>query len=130
VGRHRPGGHFKRVNDTHGHQVGDGVLIHVVSVVQGCLRKSDLLARYGGEEFCLLLPDAGAEAAVSLAERIRVALESAPYRSGGVPVGVTASVGVASLGPADEAMGSLVKRADAALYAAKREGRNRVVAGA
>jgi diguanylate cyclase (GGDEF)-like protein len=70
--------HFKRINDTHGHQVGDGVLIHVVEVVQGCLRKSDLLARYGGEEFCLLLPDASAEAALSLTERIRLALEAPP----------------------------------------------------
>jgi diguanylate cyclase (GGDEF)-like protein len=119
--------HFKRINDTHGHPTGDAVLQHVVDIVQACLRKSDLLARYGGEEFCLLLPDAGPDAARSLAERIRLEIEAAKYRNGALTLTLTSSAGVASLAAADDTVAGLVRRADEALYLAKRQGRNRVV---
>jgi diguanylate cyclase (GGDEF)-like protein len=119
--------HFKRINDTHGHLTGDGVLKHFVAVVQAGLRKGDLLSRYGGEEFCVLLPDAAAEDAGALAERLRAAVEASPYRGGDSPVWITISAGVASVRPSDQALTSVVQRADAGLYAAKREGRNRVV---
>ena len=89
--------------------------------------KSDLLARYGGEEFCLLLPDAGPDAARSLAERIRLEIEAAKYRNGALTLTLTSSAGVASLAAADDTVAGLVRRADEALYLAKRQGRNRVV---
>jgi diguanylate cyclase (GGDEF)-like protein len=114
---------FKRINDTHGHQAGDAVLQRFVEVVRGCLRSADILTRYGGEEFCILLPDAPSGAAQAVAERIREAVESSPFTVGKV----TSSAGVASLTADAPSLSALVGRADEALYAAKREGRNRVV---
>ena len=99
---------------------------HFVSLVQGCLRKGDLLARYGGEEFCLLLPDAGVDDARALAERLRAAVEGGPYRNGDTPIAITTSAGVASVRASDRVLATVVQRADAGLYAAKRDGRNRV----
>jgi diguanylate cyclase (GGDEF)-like protein len=106
--------HFKRVNDTRGHAAGDRLLAAAAAAWAATLRAGDLLARYGGEEFVVLLPGSDAEAAVHAAERIRLAC----------PDGETCSVGVAVLAPAETAE-DLVGRADAALYAAKRAGRNR-----
>ncbi len=119
--------HFKRINDTHGHQAGDEVLHHTARTLQRNLRGRDwLLGRYGGEEFVLLLPDTGMEQALALAERLRAALEASPLdRNDGLIV-ITTSIGVAV---ADAAPGleRLLARADAALYRAKDAGRNRVV---
>ena len=118
--------HFKRINDTRGHPVGDEVLHHAARTLQRSLRGRDrLLGRYGGEEFVLLLPDTGMEQAMALAERLRATLEASPLHREGGPIVITASIGVAV---ADAASGleSLLARADAALYRAKAAGRNRV----
>jgi len=118
--------HFKRVNDTHGHQAGDAVLHHMARTLQRNLRGRDsLLGRYGGEEFVLLLPAASLEQAQALAERLRAALEACPLDSDIGPIAVTTSIGVAA--DIDATLERLLARADAALYQAKATGRNRVV---
>lgn len=114
--------HFKRVNDTHGHQVGDQVLIDFVQRVQGVLRRPAIVGRYGGEEFLVLLPDTGRVDALLAAERIR---QSTTHLAG-LPV-CTVSIGVACLGDAQtDSLSALIGRADAGLYRAKQLGRNRV----
>ena len=121
--------HFKRVNDSLGHPVGDAVLEHVAEVVQSRLRDTDVFARYGGEEFCLLAAGADHDAAVMLGERLRAAVEATPYPNEGQKVPITVSVGVASWEPSlGQDVEALVRRADSALYRAKSEGRNRVCA--
>lgn len=119
--------HFKRVNDTHGHAVGDQVLAHTARVLSLAVRAADLPARVGGEEFAILCPGADAAEATRIAERARAALESQPLIVAGQSVSVTASFGVAVQGASAEA---LFSAADAALYEAKRAGRNRVLTGA
>ena len=121
---------FKRVNDTHGHAVGDEVLAGFSQVLNRTCRRGDLAARIGGEEFAVLLPMTGRIAAALVAERIRRATETLPLgRSIDVPV--TVSVGVASTEDASKPFepAELLSRADAALYRAKAGGRNRVAAG-
>jgi diguanylate cyclase (GGDEF)-like protein len=118
--------HFKRINDTLGHQAGDEVLRRGAQTIADVLGAEGLLARYGGEELIALLPDAGREAAVQSAERLRRLVEQ---RMADAPRPVTVSIGVAALrdvGRGD--LEELVRRADAALYTAKAAGRNRVVA--
>jgi two-component system cell cycle response regulator len=111
---------FKAVNDQHGHETGDDVLVAAAEALQRGLRAEDVLGRLGGEEFLALLPDTDADAAAATGERLRHAVEAA-----GGPVTVTASVGWAVLEDGEEP-DALVRRADAALYAAKAAGRNRV----
>jgi two-component system cell cycle response regulator len=118
--------HFKRVNDTYGHQGGDDVLRAVAATVRATLRDGDLLFRYGGEEFAVLLPYAQGPGVVTAAERLLRAIEGAPVRVSTSEVKVTASAGVASVLPSDGDGDALVARADAALYEAKKAGRNRV----
>jgi diguanylate cyclase (GGDEF)-like protein len=116
--------HFKQINDAHGHPVGDRVLADMGRLLRKLGRASDLIARYGGEEFVILMPMADAEHAVMAAERLRgmICEHIFPRRKK-----LTVSIGVASF-PADGTVGTeLVKRADAALYEAKRAGRNRTV---
>ncbi len=115
---------FKRVNDTLGHAAGDELLRGVAALCQGSLREGDVFARYGGEEFVVVAPRTGEREAVLLAERLRMAVESSffPVTAG---ERVTASFGVASA--AQGGLEALLQRADAALYAAKESGRNRVV---
>ncbi|WP_428525276.1 diguanylate cyclase [Roseibium sp.] len=115
---------FKRVNDTFGHDVGDAVLIDMTHTVSECLRSYDLFARVGGEEFAILLLDTNIDQAAKLSERIRCALESRMV--GHHNVSYTGSFGVAALNPEKDTVASALKRADAALYKAKRIGRNRV----
>ncbi|ROR32266.1 GGDEF domain-containing protein [Inmirania thermothiophila] len=117
--------HFKEINDRLGHAAGDEVLRECAARIRGAMRRSDLLFRYGGEEFVILLPDAGCEAAVALAERIRRAVSARPFRLREETVRVTVSVGIACHRPG-EPQAALLERADRALYAAKRAGRNRV----
>lgn len=119
--------HFKRVNDTYGHPVGDKVLVELVRRIGGCLRTADAIARYGGEEFLLVLPHTNLGGAVVVAERIRYVVGTTPFDVGGVTLGITVSIGAAEVGPKgpDEA----VVRADAAMYRAKQGGRNRVETG-
>jgi diguanylate cyclase (GGDEF)-like protein len=114
--------HFKRVNDEHGHQVGDDVLRSVAAVLAGVLRPSDAVVRYGGEEFLLLLPEVDLAAAARIAERARATVASSVLTGG---VRVTVSLGVAERRPG-ESRDDLIRRADLALYLAKRGGRNRV----
>ncbi len=122
--------HFKRVNDLHGHASGDLVLREISQRMKECLRASDVATRYGGEEFALLLPQTDATEAFHLAERIRRRIEEHPLPiAGGDAIPVTVSVGVGELGEgeAGEAAQQMLAEADAALYQAKREGRNRVI---
>jgi diguanylate cyclase (GGDEF)-like protein len=114
--------HFKTVNDTHGHQTGDRVLVDLVARIAALLRRPDQLARFGGEEFVLLLPETSQEEAITVAERI-LADVAAP-RDGLPPV--TVSIGVATNRPDEDQIDTLLARADRALYQAKTEGRNRV----
>ncbi|WP_240732111.1 GGDEF domain-containing protein [Egibacter rhizosphaerae] len=115
--------HFKRVNDELGHQVGDRALIEVVTRLSALLRQGDLLGRWGGEEFLLLAPYAKHDAALDLAERCREGIARTPFPGVGH---LTVSFGVATLTGDDDAR-SILRRADLALYTAKREGRDRVV---
>lgn len=116
--------HFKLINDTHGHAVGDQVLQEFSRVVQTALRPSDLLARWGGEEFVVAAPRTGLEPARRLAERLRSGVQAHPFPVIGT---LTVSLGVAEYQANDTAL-SLMERADAALYRAKKFGRNRVEA--
>ena len=116
--------HFKAYNDEHGHQAGDAALLRIGEILLRATRGSDVAFRYGGEEFLLLVPDVDLAAALAVAERLRVAVEG----SAGLPA-FTISGGVALSDPADGPdPRPLVRRADTALYVAKRAGRNRIVA--
>ena len=116
--------HFKRVNDGHGHEVGDQVLQRLAELMRRCCREGDLLCRTGGEEFLMLLPGASLAVAAAVAERLRVTVQDTPVE----PVGaVTVSLGVAHWpGPAGSEPGDALSKADRALYSAKQQGRNRV----
>jgi two-component system cell cycle response regulator len=120
--------HFKRVNDTHGHAVGDEVLKAFTRILEGNLRSVDLLGRLGGEEFAVVLPESDQNAAKHTAERLRAAVEALEFPfEDGTTMKITTSVGIAILAGAGETLDSLLARADTALYTAKGEGRNRVV---
>jgi diguanylate cyclase (GGDEF)-like protein len=121
--------HFKRINNSYGHSVGDKVLCQLADLIIGQTRRHDCVARYGGEEFVILLVGSGQARAMEVAERIRYAVEKSEFTSlDGHPVAVTASIGVTRL-QQDETPQVALKRADDALYRAKREGRNQVTAG-
>jgi diguanylate cyclase (GGDEF)-like protein len=124
--------HFKLVNDRYGHVVGDGVLRGVALTLRRNVRKIDLVARYGGEEFVVLLPRVNKPEAMEVAEKLRRAVAAAalPGPEGGGPLVVTISVGVATLGTDADEIPGLIEKADAALYEAKRLGRDRVATGA
>jgi two-component system, cell cycle response regulator len=113
--------HFKNLNDTHGHVVGDAVLRQVAAALRECGREYDTVARYGGEEFAAVLPGCSSALALQVAERLRRAVEEA-----GTDVPVTASAGVATYPYDGVDAGSLLQAADEALYASKRSGRNTV----
>ncbi|MDR3310111.1 MAG: diguanylate cyclase [Oscillospiraceae bacterium] len=120
---------FKNVNDTYGHHAGDAVLCQISATVTATIRSYDLFARYGGEEFSVLLqaaPDADGAIAANLAERIRIAVASAPGVFHGITIPVTLSIGVAS-GSEVDTLDELLLRADTAMYKAKDSGRNNVV---
>ncbi len=117
--------HFKRINDTWGHAAGDQVLRSIANLLQECTRHSDLLSRHGGEEFLMLLPETDAAAACELAELLRTRVETLALDLPQGSLAVTISVGCACLREGDS-IDSLIERADLAMYAAKRKGRNRV----
>jgi len=121
--------HFKHVNDSRGHAAGDVVLQQVAQLISAVVRPCDLVARIGGEEFSILLPGMTLERAAAVAERVRTGIEGLKIGAGDGVITVTISVGMADLGTADLDISAVHLRADKALYRAKREGRNRVVAG-
>ena len=123
---------FKAVNDTYGHDAGDQVLKEFASRIRSTVRGADLACRYGGEEFVVVMPDTPGEVAASIAERLRMAVETVPFtlRDSAQVLNVTASFGISSRIGTVETADQLIKQADLALYAAKNTGRNRVVAAA
>lgn len=116
--------HFKRVNDTYGHTAGDAVIQDMARVMRECSRPSDILCRNGGEEFLILLPGVGADEAAHVAERLRAHIALRPLQGGSH---VTVSAGVAQWPSCGPEVDQAFRAADAALYAAKQQGRNRVV---
>ena len=117
--------HFKQVNDTYGHASGDKVLQAIAELSKRTLRKQDTIGRYGGEEFAVILPETDISRAMEVAERLRVAIASCPIDISQGTVDLTVSIGVAALDTdGNMAVESLLDRADKALYAAKREGRD------
>jgi two-component system cell cycle response regulator len=123
---------FKAINDTHGHDVGDRVLTELGERMRANLRSIDLPCRIGGEEFMIALPDTDMRAACEVAERLRRAVDGKPFEGGAKPgpLSLTISVGVAAREDSSDTLEHMLKRADEALYRAKREGRNRVQADA
>ncbi|EON71491.1 diguanylate cyclase [Lysinibacillus sphaericus OT4b.31] len=113
--------HFKRMNDTFGHQVGDEVLAQIAQILKMQARVGNIVARYGGEEFVLILPDTDIDESIAVAEQIRLAVEQAQWQIDGIIV----SIGVATVTTEDTDV-TILKRTDQALYASKENGRNRV----
>ena len=122
--------HFKRVNDIHGHPVGDVVLREIAQRLLRCARPSDVVARYGGEEFVVLLPEVDSEGAMEIAERCRQAIRSTPVLVDGRSVAMSVSLGVVSMPEHAQDVPSLLRVADQSLYLAKDRGRDRVQVGA
>jgi diguanylate cyclase (GGDEF)-like protein len=119
--------HFKQINDTHGHNIGDEVLKSVARCLKELTRYHDVVARLGGEEFAVIVPNIDGELLQKLAERIRRSISALPITSGNVRLAITTSVGLA-IWDRRETAEKLVERADKMLYEAKRLGRNRVCA--
>ena len=120
--------HFKSVNDTYGHDVGDEVLVELANRLRENVRPMDVVCRPGGEEFLVIMPDTPGDLACAAAERIRRAVASAPFHvsSGSRDISITLSAGVSTISGDQDTMADLTKRADTALYHAKSAGRNRV----
>ena len=119
---------FKKLNDSLGHAVGDQALTHLATVARECMRPQDTLARYGGEEFVIILPDTSLEKGIEAMTRLQRELTKRFFMTGTEKVLITFSAGVAQLAP-DESGSDAIKRADQAMYLAKRSGKNRVVGG-
>ena len=120
--------HFKQINDSHGHETGDQVLVHIAGILERCCRAGDTVARWGGEEFLFLLPNTNADEAALFATRVCETVAGQPLpRNGQPPLASTLSLGVACLST-DETLTEALARADAALYQSKAAGRNRVTA--
>jgi len=119
--------HFKRINDTYGHEAGDLVLKRIIRVTRGCLRNSDTVARWGGEEFVVLLPATDLKEALHIAEKIRHRIEGEHFNQVTTGLQVTVSIGCVEM-TGSEGLDELVARADRALYEAKHRGRNQTVA--
>ena len=119
--------HFKSVNDTYGHGIGDDALIKAVEVLHGQLRAEDTLGRLGGEEFAVILPETNKKGAIQLAERLRVAISEIVIKTSTDPLSFTTCIGVAECTDQDKSIQDVLKRADSAVYQAKRQGRNQVV---
>jgi diguanylate cyclase (GGDEF)-like protein len=119
--------HFKMVNDTYGHQLGDKVLQSIAWEIKGALRQYDSAARFGGEEFALLLPETGLDGAKLVAERLRQAISALAFTGPLSALKISVSIGVATIPHSRvHSISDLIRAADDALYAAKRNGRNRV----
>jgi diguanylate cyclase (GGDEF)-like protein/PAS domain S-box-containing protein len=118
--------HFRKINDGHGHEAGDRVLVRVARACEEFVRKIDVVGRLGGEEFGLLLPRANKEPAFEMAQRLRLKLAEARVPADGRDIAFTVSMGMATLRSNTRDLAELLRNADAAMYRAKREGRNRV----
>lgn len=118
--------HFKIVNDTYGHFIGDKVLVNFTKTIQNFLRKSDLFGRVGGEEFAIFLPDTSSDDAFKLAEKIRKVISNSTLEIDGIAVSYTVSLGIDSSDPTDTSIIEIFKRADVKLYGAKDKGRDHV----
>jgi diguanylate cyclase (GGDEF)-like protein len=121
--------HFKEINDRHGHAAGDRALMQLAALMASHLRDMDHLARWGGEEFLALLPATAGGEALVLAERLCERVRHLSLHGEAGPIPLTASIGVADWAGPQDSMTALLKRADDALYAAKRSGRDRVASG-
>jgi two-component system, cell cycle response regulator len=121
--------YFKSINDTHGHDAGDDVLRDFALRIKRSIRGIDLACRSGGEEFVIVMPETDMAVAAMVAERLRRRIAAEPFviSAGQRSIPVTLSIGIAALRSRDDNAASLLKRADQALYRAKRDGRNRVV---
>jgi diguanylate cyclase (GGDEF)-like protein len=117
--------HFKRINDTFGHEVGDRVLRRVAETCRGALRRDDVIGRTGGEEFVVVMPGADARVALEVAERLRAAVEGVDWGDVAAGLRVTLSVGATEWAPGDDTFAAVARRADDSLYRAKELGRNR-----
>lgn len=120
--------HFKKVNDVHGHQAGDDVLVALAKITKNRLRESDMVGRYGGEEFMALLPNTNASGATALAENLRTIIEGTPIKTADAgDVNITVSLGVVTFSDVEDLnTHNLIKKADAAMYYSKHSGRNQV----
>ncbi len=118
--------HFKKINDTHGHPAGDQVLVHLASILTAQVRPGDLVVRFGGEEFVLILDGANEETARRVADRLRGLVEEAHVITGAADIRYQVSIGLSSSDKSGYTLQQLIADADAALYKAKQEGRNRV----
>ena len=118
--------HFKSINDNHGHDIGDVALKHVAAQLEAACREAELPARQGGEEFVVLFDQVDASTAFTAGERLRAAVAARPFAAGSLSLPLTVSIGVAVRCPEDKGLDCLLRRADAALYRAKAEGRNQV----
>lgn len=118
--------HFKKINDTYGHPVGDRVLCRIAELLGMTLRKSDVIARYGGEEYAALLPNTDKSLSLTIAEKLRHSIETDVFRHGNADIKTTLSFGVAAFGVDSNSFEGLISAADKALYRAKAQGRNRV----
>lgn len=116
--------HFKSVNDRFGHAAGDTVLCQVAEVLRRSIRKSDKVSRIGGEEFVILLREIARDDLLAFAERLRVAMKTLVIESGDATIGITVSIGVAQVQDGEADIQALIQRADEALYAAKKGGRD------
>jgi diguanylate cyclase (GGDEF)-like protein len=119
--------HFKRVNDTLGHEVGDSALCGIASELTSCVREEDIACRAGGEEFVIILPGTGKTALRSRAEAVRSTIEQARIVAGDGTLKLTVSIGLASFPSYGDTGQAVLRAADVALYKAKSAGRNRVV---
>jgi len=118
--------HFKKINDSYGHQAGDAVIQQTAELVRQCTRDADIAGRYGGEEFVVLLPDTDSEGAVTFAERLRQSIEAYEVVHEGRSIRFTVSLGIADLSEPTNGYAQLIERADIALYSSKASGRNQV----
>lgn len=120
--------HFKSINDTYGHDIGDKALIEAVQIINKALRTEDTLGRFGGEEFCILLPETSQKSAIKVAERIRSDIEANKIHTDKGALKFTVSCGVSQLNTTNNSLEKIIKKADNALYNSKKTGRNRTTA--
>lgn len=119
---------FKKVNDNYGHDIGDKVLVSLAKVCKKTIRKTDLLARFGGEEFCFLFPETDLVSGTLVAEKIRNIVSELEFYAGENTFSITVSIGISEFLDVNDTIDTMIKRSDNALYEAKQNGRNRVVA--